>query len=209
MSVSQIPLKIDELQEDVYGDFGSRLAAILIDLVFLAPLGLLSYLMNPLDKNFQIAFIIFNFFIICWYQIYLVKKYGGTPGKLLAGLKIICINGTKAGWKEAILRHSVGLALSLAFNIVLINAMARADNSHYASLAWTKKNLYLTTFFPLFFNIEKWLNNIWSWSELVVLLTNKKKRALHDFIAGTIVVKIKYMGNIDEIVTHSEEKKEY
>jgi len=26
------------------------------------------------------------------------------------------------------------------------------------------------------------------WSEFVVLLTNRKRRALHDFIAGTVVI---------------------
>lgn len=30
--------------------------------------------------------------------------------------------------------------------------------------------------------------SVWFWSELVILLTNEKRRALHDFIAGTIVV---------------------
>jgi len=30
---------------------------------------------------------------------------------------------------------------------------------------------------------------IWIGSELLVMLTNKKRRALHDFIAGTVVIK--------------------
>jgi uncharacterized RDD family membrane protein YckC len=30
--------------------------------------------------------------------------------------------------------------------------------------------------------------NIWIWSEMLVLLCNKRRRALHDMIAGTIVV---------------------
>ncbi len=30
--------------------------------------------------------------------------------------------------------------------------------------------------------------NVWIWSEVIVLLFNRRKRALHDFIAGTVVV---------------------
>jgi uncharacterized RDD family membrane protein YckC len=35
-------------------------------------------------------------------MIYLVKKYGGTPGKLIVGIKIIKLDGTDVTWKEAI-----------------------------------------------------------------------------------------------------------
>ncbi|WP_255590049.1 hypothetical protein [Marinicella meishanensis] len=30
---------------------------------------------------------------------------------------------------------------------------------------------------------------VWYWSELLVMLTNERRRALHDFIAGTVVIK--------------------
>jgi uncharacterized RDD family membrane protein YckC len=29
---------------------------------------------------------------------------------------------------------------------------------------------------------------VWIWSEIIVLLFNRRKRALHDFIAGTVVI---------------------
>lgn len=32
------------------------------------------------------------------------------------------------------------------------------------------------------------LQQVWIWSEVVVVLFNKRKRALHDFIAGTVVI---------------------
>jgi uncharacterized RDD family membrane protein YckC len=37
---------------------------------------------------------------------------------------------------------------------------------------------------------SKWIRSadgIWGWSEIIVLLTNEKRRALHDFLAGTVV----------------------
>ena len=29
---------------------------------------------------------------------------------------------------------------------------------------------------------------LWTWSELIVMLFNQRRRALHDFIAGTVVI---------------------
>jgi uncharacterized RDD family membrane protein YckC len=204
MSANTLALPIDELNEEMYGDFGSRLCAILLDLVFLAPLGIVEYFLDSFGKNFHLCTILLNFMFFIWYRIYLVKKYGGTPGKLLSGIKIIKLNWQPIGWKEAFLRESVVVSLTIITNIVIVYAIAKADNSHYLSLTWTKKSHYLTSFYPLFFRVTSWMFNIWTWGELVVLLTNKKKRALHDFIAGTLVVKIKYLNNANAVISEPE-----
>jgi uncharacterized RDD family membrane protein YckC len=36
------------------------------------------------------------------------------------------------------------------------------------------------------------LQQVWIYSEVVVVLFNKRKRALHDFIAGTVVIQKKF-----------------
>jgi uncharacterized RDD family membrane protein YckC len=36
-----------------------------------------------------------------------------------------------------------------------------------------------------------WAGQIWTSSELVVILLNRRRRALHDFIAGTVVVRVR------------------
>jgi uncharacterized RDD family membrane protein YckC len=33
------------------------------------------------------------------------------------------------------------------------------------------------------------LMQVWIWSEFVTMLFNKKRRAIHDFMAGTVVIK--------------------
>ena len=34
-----------------------------------------------------------------------------------------------------------------------------------------------------------WLTNAWVWSEFIVLLCDPRRRALHDFLADTVVVR--------------------
>ena len=42
---------------------------------------------------------------------------------------------------------------------------------------------------PSWFKPVQIFQQIWIWSEFIVLLTNRKRRAIHDFIAGTVVVR--------------------
>src|SRR6478672_11935008 len=96
----QIPLTIDGINESIYAGFWTRLGALLLDLLIILPYLLLILYINGLSKNaYYFTFIpdlIFDF----WFCVYLVKKYGGTPGKLLLGIKIIKLDGTDVTWKE-------------------------------------------------------------------------------------------------------------
>ncbi|MFH3639525.1 RDD family protein, partial [Acinetobacter baumannii] len=47
-------------------------------------------------------------------------------------------------------------------------------------------------FYPAWYSIVNSASELWTWSEFIVLLFNKRKRAIHDFIAGTIVIKKQY-----------------
>ena len=31
--------------------------------------------------------------------------------------------------------------------------------------------------------------NVWVWSEFITILFNKRKKALHDYLAGTVVIR--------------------
>jgi len=57
---------------------------------------------------------------------------------------------------------------------------------------------------PEFFIIYSVAINIWIWSELLVLLTNRRKRAIHDFMAGTVIVKAIYIDKIRETMNADE-----
>jgi len=48
-----------------------------------------------------------------WYEVYLVQRYGGTPGKLLLGIVIQQIDGRPVDYRAAFLRQSVNFVLQL------------------------------------------------------------------------------------------------
>jgi len=51
--------------------------------------------------------------------------------------------------------------------------------------------LDMVIWMPVFFIIELFYD-VWYWSEIIVILFNKRNRALHDFLAGTVVIHKKY-----------------
>lgn len=51
---------------------------------------------------------------------------------------------------------------------------------------------YILPLLPAWYVLVDTVNQLWVWSEFIVLLFNKRKRAIHDFIAGTVVIKQEY-----------------
>jgi len=115
-------------------------------------------------------------------------NYGGTFGKLIVGIKIVKVNGETIHYKEAFLRNIVDLVFGVTIVIMQAYTLFKISDPSHESLTWIKKAGYLYKSMPDSYKPISILNQIWIWSELIILLFNKKKRALHDFIAGTVVV---------------------
>jgi uncharacterized RDD family membrane protein YckC len=203
MDDKKTPLEIEGISDNLYAGFWIRLASLLLDTIFLLPIIFLTLYLNGLGKNMYFYTLIPNFAFGLWYNIYIPKKYGGTAGKLVAGLKIIRLDGEAIGWKEAILRHSVMLVLTIISSIWMINCLLQADDAIFTSLGWMEQTKYLMTLSPGFFKMYNWASNIWIYSEFIVLLTNKRKRAIHDYIANTVIVKSIYIEKIRETMNHN------
>jgi uncharacterized RDD family membrane protein YckC len=60
----------------------------------------------------------------------------------------------------------------------------------WSSLHWHERGVELAARSPITATYD-WVPQAWLWSELVVLRLNQKRRALHDFIAGTVVIRVR------------------
>ena len=79
----------------------------------------------------------------------------------------------------------------------MILAILMADSQIYNALPMLEKSAYLAALSPGN-SIISIISNIWFWSEIIVLLFNKRRRALHDYIAGTVIIKAIYVEKIQE-----------
>jgi hypothetical protein len=78
----------------------------------------------------------------------------------------------------------------------LFNAAAQIPDNEYVNLTWNARNQKIYGLYPLWFGWVDTLSQAWTWSEIIVLLFNKKKRALHDFMAGTVVIHAQKSGTV-------------
>jgi len=160
-----------------YRTFGQRFGAAIIDGIILS---IVSKLLIYAAHSFSgVGALIFNSLDIFLFVIYSVLFHGlfsQTVGKMLMGVVLLDAKTEEyIGFGHAIMRDSVIIALTaIAYSIILIGS----DDSGVVSeryLDWLV--------------IVAIVNFVWFFIEIITMLFNKKNRALHDFIGGTVVVR--------------------
>jgi uncharacterized RDD family membrane protein YckC len=103
--------------------------------------------------------------------------YGQTLGKMLLKVKVLdATSEAPISMRQAFLRDSIYIAINTAALIITIYFVLRGDQIDAESVV-TANAVLLTAAL------------VWFLAEILTCLTNPKRRAVHDFIAGTVVVK--------------------
>lgn len=163
--------------EHKYETGWARFWAAFIDGLIFLPLSLLEdFFLLPTDnKAGFFIWIIFNIVLSFAYSVLLHAKYGQTLGKMVLKVKIVDISENRPiTLKQAFMRDLVG-SIILTFAIILMFI-------RFTDIQLIERG-YDEFLYPWVF--------IWTLIELVTMLTNSKRRAIHDFIAGTVVVRTK------------------
>jgi uncharacterized RDD family membrane protein YckC len=171
-----------------YAGFAPRLASLMLDFIILLPLTALEFWASGHWRLFDVYFLIPGILFGLFYSVYLVQRFGGTPGKLMVGIRIRKLDGEPVSYREAFLRYSVDFILYLLMSIALLIPLLHMTDAEYQSLSFMENAKRMTEFAPSWYRPLQWIQTAWVWGELIVLLTNRKRRAIHDFIAGTVVV---------------------
>ncbi|MBC2601666.1 RDD family protein [Puniceicoccus vermicola] len=198
MNQKFLPLKIEG--KHVYVGFWMRLAAGLADALILISFGFLFAWLESIDRNLAIAVTIPSATLFAFYNIFFNARFGGTPGKLFFDIRITRPDGTPIGWRHAWWRSSVDLFFAVLFLCVKIWALSQIDPETYTELDWLNRSQELSSFYPAWYGLLGILSAVWVWGEFIVLLLNKRKRAIHDFIAGTIVIKKEFSMHSKDIL---------
>lgn len=185
-----LPIEIDN--EKVYAGFWRRLASMLIDIIILIPLMAISHLTQSISMLSALITLIIASLLSSVYMIYFHYQFGATIGKMIVGIKITRPDGSKISLKQALLRSSVDIIFVILMIAAQLIALKHVDPDIYLNAGWVDRAKYIIPLFPVWYGLVSALSNLWWWSEFIVLLFNKRKRAIHDFIAGTVVIKKQY-----------------
>ncbi len=157
-----------------------RFFAILIDSLILLFLFYLESFLTVAEMPVSIVIVGITLYYFCnhFYFIYLHAAYGQTLGKMIMKIKVSDIDGNPISFKQAFLREFPFLTFSF---ILLISEI-------YEILSFGITENFRNNYFNDTILI---LSTIWLIAEFVVALSNDKRRAIHDYIAGTVIVRNK------------------
>ena len=155
-----------------------RLGAAIVDGIVFMPLLLVEQWLFGKTNNSSviISWTIFTTFLPLVYSIFAHYKYGQTIGKWVAGIEVLDISETKKlTLLQSIFRDSVYLAIEIVGLLFFAFLLFQIGTTEYILNDY--KNFANQ---PIFW---------WTIIELVSMLTNAKRRAVHDFLAKSVVIR--------------------
>lgn len=159
-----------------------RFLAMWADVLFLSPLMVVDWLLGEIRLAGvpAVAWVLFYLSVSLAYTLVGHALFGGTPGKRALRLMVLDLDGNYPGWRRAAIRDAM---LIFYFLYDLTRELPRA----WAGLApfdeYTRGDV--TAF-------DRWMMfalHGWVILEFVTMLFNEKRRAVHDFMAGTVVIR--------------------
>lgn len=130
-----------------------------------------------------------GFFFFRFYFMFLTGLWGQTPGKMLTQIRVIRLDGYEVRWTNAILRNIFETILVLIMFVGYYMALSHTTPHELDLMPMTQREPFLNQFMPDFVVYCLLARYAYAFSEFFVLLFNKKKRAIHDFIAGTVIIR--------------------
>jgi uncharacterized RDD family membrane protein YckC len=174
-----------------YAGFGSRAGAILVDLLVVLPIIALTVWSYSRPSPATIAAgAIFGLVASQGYFIAMHANGGQTLGKRVMGIRVRRTDGGMIGWRESFLRELPYLVSAAATVVGVLLVLSVSDpfdlmipgGGTWARMGWVAERAPGWTGF---------LGDLANWfgiPDLLFLLFDKRRRSLHDHLAGTVVV---------------------
>ena len=158
--------------------FWKRVGMTLLDIMILVVPNLLLYKWShSLVETFHSEIpIVIRWAVIFGFNLFMVIKFGGTPGKLLLKARIVNGQGNYPNLKEALIRNCLYI-LSVIFSIIF-------EISQYD---YTSFSRYISLWADLASDLSGILGFVLL-ADCLIIALSRENQALHDLMAGTYVV---------------------
>ena len=132
----------------IYAGFWQRFGAFWLDFLVLLPLAGLNRWGTDHYRMYWVydylPLVLFSLF----YNVYLVRRFGGTPGKLILRLRINRTDGAEIGYREAILRYLPECLANVAGSLGMVLAAMAMTDADYFALPYHDRIAQLTALRP-------------------------------------------------------------
>jgi uncharacterized RDD family membrane protein YckC len=178
----------DRTDEFEFVVFWRRVLAVLLDVLVGLPFVPITLLLEPwaLEHRTVVPSLLWS---LVWIGAFMwfVVRFGGTPGKLLIGIRIVDVGGTFLTWHRAVRRF---LYPDLIVNLVFTLQMWKAYNTYPDEAPRStllEQGVLLDTYGQPYSQFAT-IVGFAVFADIGVILFNRKKRAIHDFVAGSYVI---------------------
>lgn len=192
----------------VYAGFWLRFCSYVVDAVlYLVVITLPTQLIYPATKEIYLGIHLVNATFLPFITIAFLVKYGATPGKMALKLKVKKVDLSPIEMREAVLRESPTMFLiflgiisaTIVTNKLELSTLQDLSSGFFALFgsdakmeAMKKAGELLKEADPLN-RITSTLSFLWLLAEIITLATNEKRRAIHDYMAGTVVLSERHL----------------
>jgi uncharacterized RDD family membrane protein YckC len=165
---------------ELYKTFWRRVAALIIDGLVMAPITGMILFMTWRGMSFgeYLFWSVLSTVVSCAYWIGMHGRYGQTLGKMAAGVKVLKMNDQPLTY---------GVAAARYFPFIFVGLVSMVGTFNYLS-GLGEITLKTIAEGPRW---SQWINHVWMIAQLITVLSNPMRRAIHDFIAGTKVIIVK------------------
>ena len=171
---------LKEIEIDKYSTFWPRFWAATIDGILFAILLYIECLIFGVEYSTQDKFLqALNGVQFAIYAIFMHGYFGQTLGKMFMEVKVLNhATETEINVKQALRRESVNLVLNISWVLIILTVATTLEMTRAISVGLS----YAVIGFGI-------LALVWGISEFVTMLFNDKRRAVHDYIGKTVVVR--------------------
>jgi uncharacterized RDD family membrane protein YckC len=171
----------------IYGTFWQRAGAAGFDAMLLHAVWMGVNALQPGETALWISMLVTP---LTWiYNVGTVALWGQTVGKMFTGIQITRTDFKPVGLGRALLREAVAIALSCVFILYELHLISVIPKEIIQAVPFKYVAAFGSHFAPRHNVILfAWPIGVWQVAELVTMLFHPKRRAIHDLIAGTVVV---------------------
>lgn len=157
----------------------SRFIALIIDTFVLIPFVAIAFVLGWIDASHTLvsALDILSIFVNLTYTVLMHWKYGQTVGKMVMKLKVVDVLDGPITFRQALLRDFPYIVASLFWSIVVFCLDLSSNGLVFDIARVIEFYSYVLLIMLLVIDV-------------LVSLKHPKRRALHDLIAGTVVVRL-------------------
>ncbi len=181
-----LPTEADVME---FGGFWRRFGATILDALILSPMAIALMVGLNYTHKAHLYYALPGIVLVLWFHVYLVLRFGGTPGKRILGMRITMTDGSPVTPKAAWVRYAPMLAFNIVSTLSSVIMALNVGDSGFEDLGYIEKMQSLNAHAPAWNAPLVWIMQAWWIIGAITLAANSRKRAVHDFMAGTVVLR--------------------